>query len=65
MTIGIFGTGRFGSFWARTLCEHARVVTYSRSNRPAPEGCRAVTIEELGKADCVMLCVAIHAVPDA
>jgi prephenate dehydrogenase len=65
VTIGIFGTGRFGSFWASTLREYATVVTYSRTERPAPHGCTAATLEELGKADCVMLCVAIHAVGDA
>ncbi|MFP4114031.1 MAG: prephenate dehydrogenase/arogenate dehydrogenase family protein [Spirochaetota bacterium] len=65
MQIGVFGTGRFGSFWASELARHATVVTYNRSDRPVPAGCRAVTLEELGSSDCVMLCVAISSVSEA
>ena len=65
MSIGIYGTGRFGSFWATQLARHATVRTYNRSPRPVPPGCEPASIEELGACDCVMLCVAISAVEDA
>lgn len=66
MTIGVFGTGRFGSFWATLLSRYATVFTYSRNqSRPAPSGCTAATLEQLASCDAVMLCVAIHAVPEA
>ncbi|HKJ85118.1 MAG TPA: prephenate dehydrogenase/arogenate dehydrogenase family protein [Spirochaetia bacterium] len=65
MSVGIFGTGRFGSFWASTLARRTSVRTYNRSDRPVPEGCEAVGIEELGQCECVMLCVAISAVEEA
>jgi prephenate dehydrogenase len=66
MTIGVFGTGRFGSFWATQLSRHATVYTYSRnSERPTPAGCTGTTLAQIAACDAVMLCVAIHAVPDA
>ena len=66
MRVGVFGTGRFGSFWAQVLARHATVVTYTRNReRPAPEGCTAVSIKEFAGCDAVMLCVAISAVPEA
>ena len=65
MSVGIFGTGRFGSFWATELARTTTVLTYSRTPRPAPPGCRSATIEELGGCDAVMLCVAISAVEEA
>ncbi len=70
MEIGIYGTGRFGSFWAEQLARHgasrgAVVRTYNRSERPVPAGCRQGSLEDLGGCDCVMLCVAISAVDDA
>lgn len=65
MRIGIYGTGRFGSFWATTLAAKAEVLTYNRSDRPVPAGCRAASLQEIGSCDAVMLCVAISAVDDA
>lgn len=65
MRVGVYGTGRFGSFWASTLARHAEVVTHNRSPRPVPAGCRAAELAELGRCDAVMLCVAINAVGDA
>ena len=65
MSIGIYGTGRFGSFWATQLARYAVVRTFNRSPRPVPAGCEATTIEGLGTCDCVMLCVAISAVDEA
>jgi prephenate dehydrogenase len=65
MQIGILGTGRFGAFWAGELSRHADVLTYNRSPRPAPPGCRAASLAELGRCECIMLCVAISAVESA
>ncbi len=65
MTIGIYGTGRFGRFWATALAQHARVITYSRTPREAPDGCVAGSLADIGACDAVMLCVAISAVDDA
>lgn len=70
MEIGIYGTGRFGNFWAEQLARHGAgrntiVRTYNRSERLVPAGCNSVTLDELGACDCVMLCVAISAVDDA
>ena len=65
MIVGIYGTGRFGSFWASALARHAEVKTYNRSERPVPPGCGPVALEDLGRCECVMLCVAISAVEDA
>jgi len=65
MTVGIYGTGRFGSFWASTLSRRAAVRTYNRSDRPVPDGCEAVSLDALGRCDGVMLCVAISAVEEA
>lgn len=65
MIVGIYGTGRFGSFWASALARHAQVRTYNRSERPVPGGCTGASLEELGRCDAVMLCVAINAVDEA
>jgi prephenate dehydrogenase len=65
MRLGIYGTGRFGTFWASELARHATVLTYSRSPRPAPSGSSPATLAELGACDAVILCVAISAVEDA
>jgi prephenate dehydrogenase len=65
MRIGIYGTGRFGSFWATTLASAATVLTFNRSDRPVPPGCTGASLAELGSCDAVMLCVAISAVQDA
>lgn len=65
MRIGVYGTGRFGAFWARELARYAQVVTYNRSPRPVPAGCRGVDLAELGRADAVVLCVAISAVEES
>jgi prephenate dehydrogenase len=65
MRIGVFGTGRFGSFWASQLARSCEVLTYNRSDRPVPEGARDATLDELGSCDAVMLCVAISSVGEA
>ena len=65
MTIGVFGTGRFGRFWATALSEHSTVFTYNRSERPVPAGCTPATLDRVGACDAVMLCVAISSMTEA
>jgi prephenate dehydrogenase len=62
MTIGVYGTGRFGAFWATLLSRHADVVCFNRSDRPAPSGARTGSEPEVLAADALFLCVAISAI---
>jgi prephenate dehydrogenase len=60
MVVGVYGLGRFGSFWACHLASRFPVVGWSRSiNRPTPEGVRRVSEDEVLRSDVVVLCVAI------
>ncbi|MBN2655863.1 MAG: prephenate dehydrogenase/arogenate dehydrogenase family protein [Spirochaetales bacterium] len=61
MKIGIYGLGRFGSFWASTLSRVAEVQAYSRSSS-APPGVRTVSEEELCRSDLLFLCNSISSV---
>lgn len=63
MVIGIYGLGRFGSFWAATLSKIADVQAYSRSSE-APSGVRSVTEEELCKSDILFLCNSISSMEE-
>ena len=63
MVIGIYGLGRFGSFWASTLSKIADVQAYSRSST-APEGVRSVTEEELCNSDIIFLCNSISSMDE-
>ncbi len=66
MTVGIYGLGRFGSFWATQLSKRFTVVAATRSaTRETPPGVRRVELAELGAADAVFLCVAISALEPA
>jgi prephenate dehydrogenase len=65
MSVGIYGTGRFGGFWASLLARQTDVMTHNRSTRPVPHGCTEVDLAALGRCDAVMLCVAISAVDEA
>lgn len=61
MTISVYGLGRFGAFWARTLASHFpqdRVVGASRSS-PAPPGVSPVSPQEAARADTLFLCSSI------
>lgn len=61
MTIGIYGLGRFGSFWGRSLARafpEDRVLGYSRQS-PVPEGVVAASEAEVCQADVLFLCTAI------
>ncbi len=63
MIIGIYGLGRFGSFWASILGGIANVQAYS-PNSPAPEGVRSVTENEVCKSDILFLCNSISSMED-
>jgi prephenate dehydrogenase len=63
MTVGVYGLGRFGAFWARLLAERFDVGAYNRSaHRPVPEGVTAASLEEVCAADILFLCVSISAI---
>lgn len=59
MRIGVIGTGRFGKFWAELLAKRHMVITYNRSEREVPSGCRAGSLEDAAATEAVFLCVAI------
>ncbi len=62
MTIGIYGLGRFGAFYASLLSTVAEVKAWSRNPaRPAPPGVERVGEEELLALPVVALCVSISA----
>ena len=60
MKIGIYGLGRFGKFWGKTLSENFEVYGYNRSRvEDPPEGIILTGEEELFSCDTVFLCVSI------
>ena len=60
MLAGIYGLGRFGSFWASCLKDAGcRVIAYSRSEHPLPEGVERATEDEVLNADLLFFAVAI------
>ena len=65
MVIGVYGLGRFGSFWAKHLTRLSDVVVWSRdASRPTPEGVRRVSEDDVLSSDVVILCVAISAMEE-
>jgi prephenate dehydrogenase len=65
MRVGVYGLGRFGSFWAGLLSDSCDVWASSRNpDRTAPKGVRRVGPEELFKLETVFLCVAISAMEE-
>lgn len=65
MKIGVYGLGRFGSFWASMLAEKFDVIGYNRSkNRPVPPEITVAEEREVLKADVLFLCVSISAFED-
>lgn len=74
MTIGVYGTGRFGAFWATAIArqlsdataqgpgDSSSVLCYNRSQRPVPVGTEMVDLEQLCRCDALFLCVAISAI---
>lgn len=65
MTVGVFGLGRFGSFWANLLSERFSVQAYDRDpDIKPPHGVRRVSLEELGSSPIIFLCVTIRSLPE-
>jgi prephenate dehydrogenase len=63
MTVGVYGLGRFGSFWAGLLSGFCEVWASSRDPaRQTPDGVKRVAAGELFRLDAVFICVAISAV---
>ncbi|MBQ0071078.1 MAG: prephenate dehydrogenase/arogenate dehydrogenase family protein [Spirochaetales bacterium] len=60
MKIGVYGLGRFGSFWAKSLASAGfETIAYSRSVHLLPPGVVRASEEEVLHADFVFFCVAI------
>jgi len=65
MSVGIYGLGRFGSFWAELLGRFGDVCAYSRSaERVTPPGVRRVGEDEVLAQPALILCVAISSVEE-
>lgn len=62
MRIGVYGMGRFGSFWAESLSKTGNeVIAYSRTSHIFPPGVKAVGEDEVLKSDLLFFCVTISA----
>jgi len=65
MTVGVYGLGRFGSFWAELLSRSVHVCAYSRSpGRPTPAGVKRVGEDEVLAQPVLFFCVAISALEE-
>ena len=65
MTIGVYGLGRFGAFWAQLLSRVAPVCAYSRSfDRSTPPGVRRAGEEEVLAQPALFFCVTISAIEE-
>ena len=60
MFVGVYGLGRFGSFWASCLASSGcRVAAYSRSDHPLPPGVERGSEDEVLNADVLFFAVSI------
>lgn len=60
MEIGVYGLGRFGTFWAKCLAEAGCTVrAWSRSEHPLPSGVEKASEDEVLSSDYLFYCVAI------
>lgn len=60
METGVYGLGRFGTFWAKCLAEAGCAVrAYSRNEHPLPPGVERATEDEVLSSDYLFYCVAI------
>ena len=60
MFVGVYGLGRFGSFWASCLAASGcRVAAYSRSDHPLPPGVERGSEDEVLNADVLFFAVSI------
>lgn len=65
MKIAVYGMGRFGQFWARTLIDAGfDVVGYNRSARPIDPAIMQIPLEEIASCDVLFLCTAISSVEE-
>lgn len=65
MKIGVYGLGRFGSFWAESLAGTGNeVIAYSRSKHTPPKGVRIGDEEEVLSSDLLFYSVAISSFCD-
>ncbi|WP_037572031.1 prephenate dehydrogenase/arogenate dehydrogenase family protein [Spirochaeta cellobiosiphila] len=64
--IGVYGLGRFGSFWAGLLSTKFEVYGYTRSSqRPTPKGVvRVNSLEDLAEVDVLYLCTSISSMEE-
>lgn len=59
-TVGVYGLGRFGVFWAKELARHGfDVVAWSRSSRTVPQGVRLASEDEVLTSSALFYCVSI------
>ncbi len=62
MLAGVYGLGRFGTFWATCLRDAGcRVIAYSRSEHELPEGVERATEDEVLSSDLLFFTVSISA----
>lgn len=60
MNIGVYGLGRFGTFWAKELAKHDNnVVGYSRSPKSEIENVKIVSEDECLSQSIIYICVTI------
>ncbi len=59
MKVGVYGMGRFGSFWASLLAKDHEVIGYNRSGTEYPKGVQQGSYEELCSCSVIFLCVSI------
>ena len=65
MEIGVYGLGRFGSFWAHQLSRHFSVKGYSRNaGRATPEGVSRADEAVVLSCDVLFLCTAISSMEE-
>ncbi len=65
MSIGVYGLGRFGFFWAKLLSRYFNVKGFSRNpEREAPPGVKRVDEHELLDQNVIFLCVSISAMEE-
>jgi prephenate dehydrogenase len=65
MVVGVYGLGRFGSFWAELLSSRCEVRGWSRNAaRPTPPGVRRVDEVELLSLPAVFLCTSISSMEE-
>jgi len=67
--VGIYGLGRFGSFWASLLARHPEAFTVYGCNRTPRDlhidGVTIVEPEELKRVDALFICVSISSFEEA